>query len=221
MNLRALVALILVAALGRGVTAQSVRSRIRSSPRATTVSGDQAVDLTLTVAPAAVRPIQVWVRARGPSQTAGDRLTLYVPAADASAIRPDQRVRTFPVESRSSMYQARVSRVAPDVGRTRVEITLVAPPERGCHPLSGRDRDRLRQTSCQYPTRPSSRRASRPIVVHQEGEGQDQPQEIAIGLQGELYTQVLSGVKDGDEVVTFGSFFVDAEFKLKGGSSQP
>ena len=37
-----------------------------------------------------------------------------------------------------------------------------------------------------------------------------------MGFQGELLTQVLDGVKEGDPVVTFGSFFIDAEQKLKG-----
>jgi hypothetical protein len=36
------------------------------------------------------------------------------------------------------------------------------------------------------------------------------------GLQGELYTEVTSGVREGEQVVTFGSFFIDSEFKLKG-----
>ena len=35
------------------------------------------------------------------------------------------------------------------------------------------------------------------------------------GIQGELYTQVLDGLSDGDQVVTLGSFFIDAEQKLK------
>jgi hypothetical protein len=42
------------------------------------------------------------------------------------------------------------------------------------------------------------------------------PKEIQLGIQGELYTQVLSGLKHGEQVVTFGSFFIDAEHKLKG-----
>jgi len=42
------------------------------------------------------------------------------------------------------------------------------------------------------------------------------PREIHAGIQGELYTQVIDGVNDGDQVVTFGSFFIDAEHKLKG-----
>ena len=58
----------------------------------------------------------------------------------------------------------------------------------------------------------------------QQQPGQYAPQEIHAGIQGELYTQVFDGVRDGDEVVTFGSFFIDAEHKLKGteqGSQSP
>ena len=43
-----------------------------------------------------------------------------------------------------------------------------------------------------------------------------EPQPVHLGIQGELYAQVLDGVRDGDKVVTFGSFFIDSEYKLKG-----
>ena len=39
---------------------------------------------------------------------------------------------------------------------------------------------------------------------------------IQIGLQGELFTEVAGGLKSDEQVVTFGSFFIDADFKLKG-----
>ena len=43
------------------------------------------------------------------------------------------------------------------------------------------------------------------------------PREIQPGLQGELFTEVVKGVAAGEQVVTlFGSFFIDADFKLKG-----
>ena len=35
-------------------------------------------------------------------------------------------------------------------------------------------------------------------------------------MQGELFTQVLDGLKPGEQVVTIGSFFIDADHKLKG-----
>jgi Cu(I)/Ag(I) efflux system membrane fusion protein len=54
------------------------------------------------------------------------------------------------------------------------------------------------------------------VVYVEQQQGQYVPREIHIGAQGELYTHVLDGVKEGDQVVTFGSFFIDAEHKLKG-----
>ena len=50
----------------------------------------------------------------------------------------------------------------------------------------------------------------------QRPSGQYEPQEIRTGIQGELYTHIIGGVNPGDQVVTFGSFFIDSEYKLKG-----
>jgi len=53
-------------------------------------------------------------------------------------------------------------------------------------------------------------------VVYVEAEkGRYLPREITPGIQGELYTQVLDGLTAGQQVVTFGSFFIDADHKLK------
>ena len=53
------------------------------------------------------------------------------------------------------------------------------------------------------------------IVYVQQG-GEYVPKEVRTGIQGELYTQVLEGLQANMPVVTFGSFFIDAEHKLKG-----
>ena len=52
------------------------------------------------------------------------------------------------------------------------------------------------------------------VYVPREG-GQYGPVEVEIGIQGELYTAVEKGLKNGDQVVSFGSFFIDSEYKLK------
>ena len=52
------------------------------------------------------------------------------------------------------------------------------------------------------------------VYVPREG-GQYVPVEVETGIQGELYTAVEKGLKDGDQVVSFGSFFIDSEYKLK------
>jgi len=46
-------------------------------------------------------------------------------------------------------------------------------------------------------------------------QGHYRPRQIHRGLQGELYTQILHGLNPGEQVVTLGSFFIDADYKLK------
>ena len=58
-------------------------------------------------------------------------------------------------------------------------------------------------------------RNARRLVYVQDDEGNYQPRDVETGVQGELYTEVLSGLKPGEQVVTFGSFFIDAEHTLK------
>ena len=53
------------------------------------------------------------------------------------------------------------------------------------------------------------------MVYVEETKGKYMPHEIKAGVQGELHTAIESGVKEGDQVVTFGSFFIDSEYKLK------
>jgi len=59
------------------------------------------------------------------------------------------------------------------------------------------------------------------IAYVQKEPGHYIPTVIQTGLQGELYTQVTDGLKQGDQVVSVGSFFVDAETKLKSGGMPP
>jgi Cu(I)/Ag(I) efflux system membrane fusion protein len=54
------------------------------------------------------------------------------------------------------------------------------------------------------------------VVYVPESGGTYAARDIKVGLQGELYTHVLEGLKAGEQVVTFGSFFIDAEHRLKG-----
>src|SRR3954470_12100454 len=92
---RLLVTAMLLAAVP--LAAQSVRSHTRMNRRGTTVSRDQAVDLTLTVTPVSVRPIQVWVRTAGAVSSsrqasaslpvAGRVLDASVAAADAPFVK--------------------------------------------------------------------------------------------------------------------------------------
>jgi Cu(I)/Ag(I) efflux system membrane fusion protein len=59
------------------------------------------------------------------------------------------------------------------------------------------------------------------VVYRQTAAGQYEPTPVQTGVQGELYTQVTGGLQNGDQVVTFGSFFIDSEYKLKGAAQSP
>jgi Cu(I)/Ag(I) efflux system membrane fusion protein len=192
-----------------------VRDRIRSAPRATSVSESQANELTLTLTAVAVRPIQVWVRTAGPIDANGKTLQATISKAEGAFVKPGQRVRAFPPEARSSMYQARVTQVAPKGDRVAVTVSLVAP----ARPGSSRYVLEIVTEEVELMSVPNEaiiETGDRRVVYVKDASGNYVQREIQIGLQGELFTEVAGGLKSGEQVVTFGSFFIDADFKLKG-----
>jgi hypothetical protein len=215
MRSQAFLAVLLTGAVATSAAAQGVRSHTRLKPRGTTVSKTQAIDLTLTVTAVATRLIQVWVRSAGTVDPARRVVTVFLSPAEAATVKVDQRARAFPVESRSSMYQARVVRVVPDGRRVRVDVAL-----------QSEGREGARRYVVEIVTEPGSylsvpneaiiEEGDRRIVYVQQGEGEYEPKPVETGLQGELLTQVLGGLREGEQVVTFGSFFIDSEYKLKG-----
>ena len=212
---RAFPLLIALLAAGSGA-AQGVREHTRPRARGTTVTESQAEALTLTLSPVSPRSIQSWIRTAGAIDKTGRVLTSSLSASDGALAKVGQRVRAFPPSSKSSMYQARVTRVVPR-GRdgATVEAALVSPPRQNSV-LYVMEIVVEREPLLSVPNEAIIEEGDRHIVYVQQGAGQYIPQEIHTGIQGELYTQVLDGVKDGDQVVTFGSFFIDAEHKLKG-----
>jgi hypothetical protein len=200
------------------VHAQGVRSRMRPKVQGTAVSEAQAAELTLTLTPIAVRPIQTWVRTAGTLNPARTAVIAYVTGPDAALVKVDQRARAFPVEARSSMSQARVVRVSPEGGRVRVDVDLLATANAG----SSNYVVEIVTDNGDFLSVPNEAiiEEGTSQVVYVARNGQYEPQTIRTGIQGELYTQILDGVRDGDQVVTFGSFFIDSEFKLKGGATQ-
>ena len=199
-----------------GAFAQSVRDHTRLKPDGSTpVTESQANELTLTLTEAAVRPIQIRVRTAGALDLSRRTVTAAVPLADGPFVKIGQLVWAFPPESRSSMYQARVSKVEPGGASVLVGATLSGPA------LQGSTRYVLeiiteRGDLLSVPNEAIIETNGRQVVYVQQEPGRYVPREIQPGVQGELYTQVLSGLKPGEQVVTFGSFFIDAEHKLKG-----
>jgi Cu(I)/Ag(I) efflux system membrane fusion protein len=193
-----------------------VREHTRPTPdRSTGVTDSQASELTLTVSEASVRPIQIWVRTAGVTDGTGKTVTAFVSSAEGARVSVGQRVRAFPPESRSSMYQARISQVVPQGDRVLIKATLMGPgrPDTTRYVL---EIVTERGEFLSVPNEAIIETGGKHVVYVQQPQGRYVPREIQAGVQGELYTEVLGGLKPGEQVVTFGSFFIDAEYKLKG-----
>ncbi len=202
--------------------AQDVREHTRlAGPKATAITESQAAALTLTLSAVSLRPIQTWVRTAGTIDKTGKILSASLSGLEATLVKVGQRVRAFPPSSKSSMYQAYITRV--DAARRRRRRRGVADGlgAAECHALRHGDR---RRTGT-IPVRPErgDHRGGRPSTSCTCSSSPDSTsrRKIQTGIQGELFTQVLDGVKEEAQVVTFGSFFIDAEHKLKGTEQNP
>jgi Cu(I)/Ag(I) efflux system membrane fusion protein len=187
---------------------------------ATELSNDQASDVNLTLNEVAVRPIQTWVRTSGRIDKTRKIVSATVPMLEGSFVKVGQRVRAFPPESKSSMFQAWVTKVTPQANGSTVEITLSGlGHENSTNYVVEIVTERGEFLS--IPNEAIIEEGSKRIVYVQKQPGQYTPTEIQTGIQGELYTAVAEGLKPGDQVVSFGSFFVDAEYKLKSTDQSP
>ena len=195
-------------------SAQNPRSHTRLDPRGTRVTQSQAETLTLTLGTAEVRLLQTWVRTAGTIDKTGKVLTATIAGTDAPLVKVGQRVRAFPPSSKSSMYQAYLTRVTPQASSVVVEATLAA---------TGRANTTLYVMEIVVEQGPFLVVPNEAIIeegetqiVYVQQDGEYVAKEVRTGIQGELYTQVLEGLQPNTPVVTFGSFFIDAEHKLKG-----
>jgi len=195
----------------------SVRDHTRLAGPGAAVSESQAEELTLTLSETALRPVQTWIRIAATLDTGvGNALVADMPLAAGSLIRVGQRVRAFPLESRSSMYQARIGSVVLQADKAVIKAVLPGSPHTsGLSYLLEIVVDQGPFLS--IPNEAIIEEGGKRVVYVAEGVGRYQPREVQIGIQGELFTQVLTGLEEGESVVTVGSFFVDAEYKMKSG----
>ena len=184
------------------LAAQDMRSRFRINPRGTRLTQAQAEELTLTVTQVAVRDVQTWVRTSGTVDATGKVITAWISGPDAAVVKVGQRARTFPVESRFSMYQARVVRVVPQGNRARIDVEIVSTGR--LHTSYVVEVVTTNGDLLSVPNEAIIEEGAEQVVYVQTPDGSYEPRTIKTGIQGELYTQVLGGVKDGDQVVKIG-----------------
>ncbi len=112
------------------------------------------------------------------------------------------------------MYQATVSSVTPQARQDGGDRHAERPGVRNQHPLCAGDRRRGGEF-LSVPNEAILETGGKQIVYVQQAGGNYVPRDIKAGMRGELFTQVLEGLKAGEQVVTIGSFFIDAEHKLR------
>ena len=56
---------------------------------------------------------------------------------------------------------------------------------------------------------------ARQVVLVVKGEGKFEPRPVHLGARGDGYTEVLAGLKEGEQVVTSANFLIDAESNLR------
>lgn len=193
--------------------AAGVRDFTRMVPN-TTVNNAQASELTLTLTEASTRPIQNWLRTAGRVDASGKVLTTLIRAPESDLVQVGQRFQAYTVNSRTRMHLGRITKITPQPGGALVEGTLpVEAAKDGSRYLMEIVVERGPYLS--VPNAAIIEEGNDHVVYVQKQPGQYTPEAIKTGLQGELYTQITDGLKEGDQVVSVGSFFIDAETKLK------
>ena len=196
-------------------SANAQRDRIRlSNSGGTKVSAAQALELTLTVTAATHRSIQQIVRTAGELDKSRKSLIAHIDPPDADLVKPGQRVRAFSLQAKSSMFQAKVTRVSAASNHLVVEATL---SNEGLENTANYVMEITidRGVFLSIPNEAIIEEGDRRVVYIEKSQGQYEPVEIQTGIQGELLTEIIKGLNEGDKVVTFGSFFIDSDHKLK------
>jgi len=106
-------------------SAHAQRERIRlSNAGGTKVTDTQALELTLTLTAASHRSIQQIIRTAGELDKTRKSLTARIDSPEAEFVKVGQRVRAFSLQARSSMFQAKITRVTTVQDHLSVKATL-------------------------------------------------------------------------------------------------
>jgi Cu(I)/Ag(I) efflux system membrane fusion protein len=140
---------------------------------------------------------------------------------DLAAIEPGRsaaiRIRGLPGRT----FSGRVTLIYPSVAKatrtTKVRIEL-ANPDQVLLPNMYAEVEIAAGTETPVVAVPDSAvidTGTRQIVILDKGDGRFEPREVAIGTQGEGFTEIRNGIASGDKVVVSANFLIDAESNLK------
>jgi multidrug efflux pump subunit AcrA (membrane-fusion protein) len=179
----------------------------------------QAFFANTAISSVEVRSIQTILRAAAWPDATGMGLTMTLDSCAGSPVRVGQRARVFPVTARALMKPAKVQRVKRQQGRCSIALALEAP----VHDPHGGYLVELPHDLGQYLSVVNDalieEAGAQRVYVQDEVTGEYRRREVRIGLQGEQYAQVLTGLSAGEQVVTLGSSLIDAEYRMQTGDA--
>lgn len=182
-------------------------------------SAEQAFFANTAVSPVAWRSIQTMVRTAAKLDADGVHLAAALDTCARPALQVGQRARVFPVSARALMKPARIELISSQDGRCVVRLGLMAK----LHDSRSGYLVEIAVDQGEFLTIPNDaviEEAGAQYVYVQDPDGEYLRREVQTGLQGEQFTQVLTGVNAGEQVVTLGSFFIDAEYRMQAGNSR-
>jgi Cu(I)/Ag(I) efflux system membrane fusion protein len=196
----------------------AVQPRFRISSPVDGVVGELSVREGMTVASGA--PLfringvaTVWVYAE-------------VPEATASDVRPGNTVEARASAFPGSVFKGRVSAILPEVNaatrtlKARVEL---ANPDGRLVPGMFATVDFAstpRRDAVLVPSEAVIRTGKRTVIIVARGDGRFAPADVETGIEGNGQTEILKGIRAGDNVVISGQFLIDSEANLKAAISR-
>ena len=144
-----------------------------------------------------------------------------VAEGDLEALKPGQKVKVSVRAHPSRSFPGEVSLVFPhlmkDTRTVRVRIEMPNPDLALLPDMYG-DVEIATGAADEGLAVPSSAiidSGNRQVVFVDQGDGRYEPRDVKLGRKGDGFTEILSGIVEGDKVVVNGNFLIDAESNLQ------
>ena len=170
------------------------------------------------VSEVAVQRLQTTLRVAGVYEPARRAIVVPLDPGYAVLVAAGQRVHAFSMAARGDNLPGRIMRVTGTADGGYALVAMDAVPRTGVGAYLVEivvDRG----DALAIPNDALIEDGDRRFVYVQDPSGNYQRRDVTVGLQGDLFTAVRSGVTAGEPVVALGSFFIDAEYRMSAGTA--
>jgi membrane fusion protein, copper/silver efflux system len=149
-----------------------------------------------------------------------------VPEAAARDVRPGTTVEARASAFPGTVFQGRVSAILPEVNATtrtlKARVELANPNSRLVPGMFATVNfaSAPRTEAVLVPSEAVIRSGKRAVVIIAQGDGRFAPTDVETGIESNGQTEILKGVRAGDNVVVSGQFLIDSESSLKAALSR-